>query len=91
MRSGAGLRPVHRKSLLEVLAEELTPDTVLFSSKVALIKTEVLKDASSVTILHLEDGTIIRTKVLQRDLFVVKNLMAALILICSFKICLFSI
>ncbi|ONK66214.1 uncharacterized protein A4U43_C06F5410 [Asparagus officinalis] len=63
-RSGMGLRAVHRKMLLEALAEELKPDTIRFSSKLASIRTEVLKDSSTVVILHLEDGTIIRAKVL---------------------------
>lgn len=61
--SELGLRPVHRKGLLEALAEELVPGTIRFSSKVASIKTEVLRNYSTFTVLHLEDGTVIRTKV----------------------------
>ncbi|ONK57559.1 uncharacterized protein A4U43_C09F1740 [Asparagus officinalis] len=61
---GLGTRAVHRKVLLEALAEELKPDTVRFSSKLASIRTEVLRDSSSAVVLHLEDGAIIRTKVL---------------------------
>lgn len=64
MGTGMGVRGVHRKILLEALAEELTPGTIRFSSKLASIKTEGLEDSSTLTILHLEDGTIIRTKAL---------------------------
>ncbi|KAJ0967528.1 hypothetical protein J5N97_024445 [Dioscorea zingiberensis] len=58
------LRCVHRKALLEALAEELPPNTIRFSSKLASIKTENLNNSSLVYVLHLEDGSIIRTKVL---------------------------
>ncbi|KAJ0967527.1 hypothetical protein J5N97_024444 [Dioscorea zingiberensis] len=58
-------RCVHRKALLEALAEELPPNTIRFSSKLASIKTEKLNNSSSlVYVLHLEDGSVIRTKVL---------------------------
>ncbi|KAJ6817297.1 uncharacterized protein M6B38_412135 [Iris pallida] len=66
--TGAGVRAVHRKMLLEALAEELRPATIRFSSKVASIKIsqeeeDHPKDSSTIT-LHLEDGAVIRTKVL---------------------------
>ncbi|XP_020246500.1 uncharacterized protein LOC109824339 [Asparagus officinalis] len=57
-----GVRGLHRKVLLEALAEELPPNTVRFSSKLASIKTETLKDSSTVALLELEDGTLIRAK-----------------------------
>lgn len=57
------MRTVHRKALLQVLAEELPPDTVRFSSKLISIKSETLEDSSKATFLHLEDGTIIKAKV----------------------------
>ncbi|KAJ0967526.1 hypothetical protein J5N97_024443 [Dioscorea zingiberensis] len=57
-----GVRCVHRKFLLEVLAEELPPGTIRFSSKLVSIKTETLDDSSLVYLLHLDDGTIIKTK-----------------------------
>ncbi|XXG64671.1 hypothetical protein AAC387_Pa05g2558 [Persea americana] len=60
---GMGVRSVHRKVLLEALAEELPPETILFSSKLASITTKVHQD-SSLAVLHMEDGTIINAKVL---------------------------
>lgn len=57
------MRCVHRKALLEALADELPPNTIRFSSKLASIKTENLNKSSDVYALHLEDGSIIRTKV----------------------------
>ncbi|XP_031500617.1 monooxygenase 2-like [Nymphaea colorata] len=55
------LRSVHRKALLEALAEELPPTAIRFGSKLSSIKN--LPD-SSLLALHLEDGTVIKTKVL---------------------------
>ncbi|RWR82538.1 FAD-dependent urate hydroxylase [Cinnamomum micranthum f. kanehirae] len=62
-REGMGVRSVHRKALLEALAQELPPETILFSSKLASITTKVQQD-SSLAVLHMEDGTIINAKVL---------------------------
>ncbi|CAI0442205.1 unnamed protein product [Linum tenue] len=67
--NGEGPRPVHRKKLLEVLAEELPPDTIRFSSHLASIETEQLPSekgaaAASLAVVHLKDGTTIKSKVL---------------------------
>ncbi|OVA03325.1 Monooxygenase [Macleaya cordata] len=59
-----GPRSVHRRALLEALAEELPTDTIRFSSKLRSIETTTHETASSGVILHLEDGTSIQTKVL---------------------------
>lgn len=57
------LRAVHRKALLEALAEELPPGTIRFSSKLVAIDTE--RSAGDETVvLRLDDGTVIRAKVL---------------------------
>ncbi|CAI0410430.1 unnamed protein product [Linum tenue] len=59
--------PVHRKKLLEALAEELPPDSIRFSSQLASIETEQLhsaKDTASLAVVHLKDGTTIKSKVL---------------------------
>ena len=56
-REGMGVRSVHRKVLLEALAQELPPETILFSSKLDSITTKVHQD-SSLAVLHMEDGTI---------------------------------
>ncbi|KAJ1270968.1 hypothetical protein BS78_06G092300 [Paspalum vaginatum] len=61
------LRVVDRKALLEALAEELPPGTVRFSSKLVAIDTKraVAGDSSEETVvLRLDDGTVIRAKVL---------------------------
>eukprot|EP00268_Persea_americana_P016923 TRINITY_DN18059_c0_g1_i8.p1 TRINITY_DN18059_c0_g1~~TRINITY_DN18059_c0_g1_i8.p1 ORF type:complete len:435 (-),score=74.25 TRINITY_DN18059_c0_g1_i8:98-1402(-) len=60
---GMGVTLVHRKVLLEALAQELPPETILFSSKLDSITTKVHQD-SSLAVLHMEDGTIINAKVL---------------------------
>ncbi|KAF8012001.1 hypothetical protein BT93_I0199 [Corymbia citriodora subsp. variegata] len=60
--SGDEQRAVNRKVLLEVLAEELPPNTIRFSSKLTSIET-VMEEGSSICILALEDGTIIKSKV----------------------------
>lgn len=57
------MRTVHRKALLQALAEELPPDTIRFSSKLISINSETLEDSSTATFLHLEDGTVIKAKV----------------------------
>ncbi|XP_030445118.1 monooxygenase 2-like isoform X2 [Syzygium oleosum] len=60
--SGGEQRTVHRKMPLEVLAEELPPNTIRFSSKLTSIETQV-EQGSSICILALEDGTVIKSKV----------------------------
>ncbi|KAF8364720.1 hypothetical protein HHK36_033304 [Tetracentron sinense] len=62
-KSGDGPRTVHRRALLEALAEELPIDTIRFSSKPISIETHT-EEGSSITILRMEDGTIIKAKVL---------------------------
>ncbi|KAL6652883.1 hypothetical protein ACP70R_011808 [Stipagrostis hirtigluma subsp. patula] len=60
-----GVRPVDRKALLEALAEELPPGTIRFSSKLVSIDTvPAAGDSSKTVVLRLNDGTIIRAKVL---------------------------
>ncbi|KAK8951027.1 hypothetical protein KSP39_PZI004593 [Platanthera zijinensis] len=56
------IRVVHRTALLEALAEELPPNSIRFSSKLVSIESEVLPDSSIVTLLHLEDGSIMKAK-----------------------------
>ncbi|OEL27479.1 hypothetical protein BAE44_0011500 [Dichanthelium oligosanthes] len=59
------VRLVDRKALLEALAEELPPGTVRFSSKLVSIDTErAAGHSSETTVLRLDDGTVIRAKVL---------------------------
>lgn len=65
------MRSVHRKALLEALAEELSPDTIRFSSRLVSIKSETLEDSSKATLLHLEDGTVIKAKVLKEAIIYV--------------------
>ncbi|KAI6699747.1 hypothetical protein NL676_014071 [Syzygium grande] len=60
--SGDEQRAVNRKVLLQVLAEELPPNSIRFSSKVTSIETQV-EQGSSICILALEDGTVIKSKV----------------------------
>ncbi|KAJ4952268.1 hypothetical protein NE237_029100 [Protea cynaroides] len=57
---------VHRSALLETLAGELAPGTIRFSSKLTSIRTITIDDevSSSIAILSLDDGTIIKAKVL---------------------------
>ncbi|PKI41667.1 hypothetical protein CRG98_037974 [Punica granatum] len=57
-----GPRPVHRKALLQALADELPSDTIRFSSKLTSIESEV-EDGNRISVLGLEDGTIIKAKV----------------------------
>ncbi|KAB5520772.1 hypothetical protein DKX38_025091 [Salix brachista] len=62
--SEQGIRPVHRKALLEALAEELPTDTIRFSSKLAAIESQEQGGGASIAVVHLEDGTAIKSKVL---------------------------
>uniref|UniRef100_N1QY79 FAD-binding domain-containing protein n=1 Tax=Aegilops tauschii TaxID=37682 RepID=N1QY79_AEGTA len=55
---------MHRKALLEALAEELPPGTIRFSSKLASIATEKAQGSPEIAVLRLDDGTVIRSKVL---------------------------
>ncbi|KAM0940459.1 putative FAD-binding domain, FAD/NAD(P)-binding domain superfamily [Dioscorea sansibarensis] len=55
-----GVRPLHRKVLLETLANELTPNTIKFSTSITSIKSQ----GQDITVLHLVDGSAIRTKAL---------------------------
>ncbi|KAJ4715443.1 FAD-dependent urate hydroxylase [Melia azedarach] len=59
----SGPRSVHRRTLLEALADELPIDTIHFSAKVAAIETETF-EGSSIAVIHLGDGTIIKAKIL---------------------------
>ncbi|KAL3740240.1 hypothetical protein ACJRO7_021511 [Eucalyptus globulus] len=61
-RNGAQPRAVHRKVLLEVLAEELPPNSIRFSSKITSIETQV-EHGLSICIVMLDDGTILKSKV----------------------------
>ncbi|XP_077228805.1 monooxygenase 2-like [Tasmannia lanceolata] len=58
-----GVRAVHRKALLEALAEELPSGTIRFSSKLASVKTQTLEGSPN-AVLHMEDDTTIKAKVL---------------------------
>ncbi|KAK1686353.1 hypothetical protein QYE76_047201 [Lolium multiflorum] len=60
-----GVRPVHRKVLLEALAKELPPATIRFSSKVISISTETRGGSpGEIVVVLLDDGTVIRSKIL---------------------------
>ncbi|KAL5555770.1 hypothetical protein UlMin_038006 [Ulmus minor] len=61
--NGVGPRLVHRKALLEALAEELPVDSIRFSCKIKAIDAQQ-QEGSSITVVHLEDGTVIKSKVL---------------------------
>ncbi|KAF7067603.1 hypothetical protein CFC21_073471 [Triticum aestivum] len=58
-------RPADRKALLEALAEELPPGTIRFSSKLVSINSETAEEEGSpeTSVLRLDDGTVIRAKV----------------------------
>ncbi|VFQ91931.1 unnamed protein product [Cuscuta campestris] len=58
----AGPRVVHRKTLLQTLASELDSDTIRFSSRIRIIESQV-EDGHHFAVLGLEDGTIIKAKV----------------------------
>uniref|UniRef100_A0A0D9W4X6 FAD-binding domain-containing protein n=1 Tax=Leersia perrieri TaxID=77586 RepID=A0A0D9W4X6_9ORYZ len=65
--AGLKVRPVHRKALLEAMAEELPPGTIRFNSKLTSISTEPAAagdDDEELAVVRLEDGTAIRSKVL---------------------------
>ncbi|KAK1300867.1 hypothetical protein QJS10_CPB13g01357 [Acorus calamus] len=62
VRDELGIRAVHRKVLLQALAEELPSDAVRFSSRLESIKEQII-DRSSVYTLQFEDGSTIRAKV----------------------------
>ncbi|KAF6163677.1 hypothetical protein GIB67_036137 [Kingdonia uniflora] len=59
----AGPRAVHRRKLLEALAEELPTGTIRFSTKISSIETRT-DGGSATAILYLDDGTIINAQVL---------------------------
>ncbi|WCJ31661.1 FAD/NAD(P)-binding oxidoreductase family protein [Euphorbia peplus] len=61
--SNIGLRSVHRRVLLQTLAEELPTDSIRFSSKLSAIGTQD-EEGFPIPVLHLEDGTTIKAKVL---------------------------
>ncbi|CAN0839833.1 Monooxygenase 3 [Linum grandiflorum] len=64
-RGGEGPRPVHRKVLLEALAAELPAESIRFSSHITSIETQQLPGgAASLAVVHLKDGTTIKSKVL---------------------------
>ncbi|XBH72566.1 hypothetical protein VPH35_099822 [Triticum aestivum] len=59
-------RPADRKALLEALAEELPPGTIRFSSKLVSIDSETTAEeegSPETSVLRLDDGTVIRAKV----------------------------
>ncbi|CAM0904666.1 unnamed protein product [Alopecurus aequalis] len=58
---GVRVRSMHRKALLEALAEELPPGTIRFSSRLVSIDSE---GSPEMAVLRLDDGTVIRSKVL---------------------------
>ncbi|KAB2605807.1 zeaxanthin epoxidase [Pyrus ussuriensis x Pyrus communis] len=58
-----GPRSVHRKALLKALADELPPNAIRFASKLTAIETQE-HEGSSISVIHLGDGTIIKAKVL---------------------------
>ncbi|GAV63452.1 FAD_binding_3 domain-containing protein [Cephalotus follicularis] len=60
----AAPRSVHRKVLLETLANELPKGTIRFSSKLATIESQAQEAGSPIAIIHLEDETVIKAKVL---------------------------
>ncbi|KAF9609152.1 hypothetical protein IFM89_013406 [Coptis chinensis] len=60
-RTVSGSRTVHRRTLLEALAQEL--NTIRFSSMLRSIRTTLTHEGSSIAVLSLEDGTIIKAKV----------------------------
>ncbi|KAG2716382.1 hypothetical protein I3760_03G123500 [Carya illinoinensis] len=58
-----GLRVVHRKALLEALAEEVPIDSIRFSSKLKSIENQT-QEGSSFAVIHMEDGASIKAKAL---------------------------
>ncbi|CAK9166822.1 unnamed protein product [Ilex paraguariensis] len=61
---GAGPKIVHRKALREALAQELPNNTIRFSSKLNSIEVQK-QEGYSIALLHMEDGTAIKTKVIE--------------------------
>ncbi|KAK9949998.1 hypothetical protein M0R45_005505 [Rubus argutus] len=58
-----GPKSVHRQALLEALADELPVHSIRFSSKISAIETQQ-HEGSSIAIVHMENGTVIKAKVL---------------------------
>ncbi|XP_050373839.1 monooxygenase 2-like [Argentina anserina] len=58
-----GPRSVHRKALLEALAGELPVHSIRFSSKISAIDCQQ-HEGSSIATIHMENGTIIKAKIL---------------------------
>ncbi|PON83518.1 FAD/NAD(P)-binding domain containing protein [Trema orientale] len=58
-----GPRSVHRKALLRALAEELPSDSIRFSCKITAIEAQE-HEGSSIAVVHIEDGNVIKAKVL---------------------------
>lgn len=54
---------MHRKALLQALAEELPSKNIHFSCKITSISTELDIEGSSIAVLLMEDETYIKTKV----------------------------
>ncbi|XP_075653036.1 monooxygenase 2-like [Castanea sativa] len=63
-KHGHESRPIHRKALLEALAEELPVDTIRFSSKLESIVGLQAEEGSSYAIIHMENGVSIKAKAL---------------------------
>ncbi|KAK9949996.1 hypothetical protein M0R45_005503 [Rubus argutus] len=61
--SNVGPRCIHRKALLEALADELPIHSIRFSSKISAIDAQQY-EGSSISIVQMENGTIIKAKVL---------------------------
>ena len=55
---------MHRKALVEALAEELESDSIRFSCKIASIETEG-NGGSSIAVVRMEDGSVVKAKVQQ--------------------------
>lgn len=69
-RSGAVLRVVHRKTVMEALAEELPIDTIRFSSNITSIRIQAQESSSNnSTLIELENGTTIKAKVSASNFF----------------------
>ncbi|CAK7336143.1 unnamed protein product [Dovyalis caffra] len=64
--SGQGIRTIHRKTLLEALAEELPTDSIRISSKIDAIENQESGGSASIVVVNLEDETTIKSKVLIR-------------------------
>ena len=58
------VRTLHRKVLLEALAEELATDSIRFSSRLVAFQSLEQGGDASMAAVHLEDGTTIKSKVL---------------------------